>query len=301
MVASLIVLCSKWNPLSWPGCVTEKLGNAIKSVFSTFWDFVYGAFAEVIADVVAGVIKGVGALWIYVPTLHASEGANYTPVATVSFMRGQVMWIAAAVAMISMIIGGVRMAYQHNGESARELLKGMLTLVVVTFGGLAMVTVLTEAGDLLAQQFINRAVDESKQSFADSLVTLIATPMAVPGAIYTLPVIIILGFVVVLMSFIQIMLMLARNGMLILLVGILPLAAAATNTEMGKSWFKRICGWLIAFIAYKPFAALIYATAILLASSKESLINVLTGVMMMALSIIALPALLRLVSPPGGS
>lgn len=301
MVGSLIVLCSKWNPLSWPGCVTEKLGNAIDSVFSEFWDFLYGAFAEVIANVVAGVIKTVGALWIYVPTLHATEGADYTPVATVSFMRGQVMWIAAAAAVISMIIGGVRMAYQHNGESARELLKSMLTLVVVTFGGLALVTVLTEAGDLLAQQFINRAVEETKQSFADSLVTMIATPMGGSVALFTLPLIIVLGFCAVLVSFLQIMLMLARNGMLILLVGILPLAAAATNTEMGKAWFKRICGWLIAFIAYKPFAALIYATAIMLSGSSESLVNVLTGLTMMVLSIIALPALLRLVSPPGGS
>lgn len=301
MVRSLIVLCSKWNPFSWPGCVTEKLGNAIDSVFSEFWDFLYGAFAEVIANVVAVVIKAVGALWIYIPTLHATEGADYTPVATVSFMRGQVMWIAAAAAVISMIIGGVRMAYQHNGESARELLKSMLTLVVVTFGGLALVTVLTEAGDLLAQQFINRAVEETKQSFADSLVTMIATPMGGSVALFTLPLIIVLGFCAVLVSFLQIMLMLARNGMLILLVGILPLAAAATNTEMGKAWFKRICGWLIAFIAYKPFAALIYATAIMLSGSSESLVNVLTGLTMMVLSIIALPALLRLVSPPGGS
>ncbi|MFC0624917.1 hypothetical protein [Kribbella deserti] len=300
MVASMIVLCSKYNPLSWPGCVTRKLGEAVDAVFAGFWNLIYKMFAGVIADAVGGVIKAVGSLWIYVPTLHASEGGNYSPVATVSFMRGQTLFLTAAVAVVAMIIGGARMAYQHHGESARELLRSMLTLVIVTLGGVAMVTVLTEAGDLLAKEFIDRAVQESGMGFAENLVKMIAGPMATQP-MFTLPLIIVLGFAAVLMSFLQIIMMLVRNGMLILLVGILPLAAAATNTEMGKAWFKRCCGWLIAFIAYKPFAALIYATAIMLAGNQDSLVNVLTGLMMMALSIIALPALLRLVSPPGGS
>ena len=50
--------------------------------------------------------------------------------------------------------------------------------------------------------------------------------------------------------------------MLILLLGVLPIAAAATNTEMGRGWFKQIIAWLLAFILYKPVAAIVYATAI---------------------------------------
>ena len=63
--------------------------------------------------------------------------------------------------------------------------------------------------------------------------------------------------------------MIVRYGMLVLLVGVLPLTAAATNTEMGMMWFKRALGWLGGFILYKPVAALIYATAIKLMSTPK--------------------------------
>ena len=50
---------------------------------------------------------------------------------------------------------------------------------------------------------------------------------------------IVLGLLAFLGSVIQIMLMLVRGGMLVLLVGTLPLIAAFSNTEMGPSGFAR--------------------------------------------------------------
>jgi hypothetical protein len=300
-VHQLITLCKWYNPGSWPGCVNDKLGDAVNDTIGFLFGFIWDAIGHMIALAVEAVIKAVGTLWIYVPTLHVTEGGDYQPVATVSFMRGQVMWLVASAAVVCTIVAGIRMAYQQRGEPVRDLLKSLLTLVLVSFSGLAFVTVLTEAGDLLAKSFIDRAIEESGMSFAANLAALIAAPLLSPAGAIVFPTILIFGFAAVLMSFLQIMLMLVRNGMLILLAGVLPLAAAATNTEMGRSWFRKVTGWLIVFIAYKPFAALIYATAIMLAGAQDSLLKVITGLTMMALSIITLPALLRLVSPSGGS
>jgi hypothetical protein len=95
----------------------------------------------------------------------------------------------------------------------------------------------------------------------------------------------------------------------VLLVGVLPLTAAATNTEMGMMWFKRAIGWLGGFIIYKPVAALIYATAITLMSTPAvpeggkapegtpQTLKVIMGVTMMIIAVVALPAILRFVSP----
>ena len=57
------------------------------------------------------------------------------------------------------------------------------------------------------------------------------------------------------------MLMFVRGGMLVLLVGTLPLIAAFSNTEMGLQWFRKATAWLIAFALYKPAAAIVYAVA----------------------------------------
>ena len=56
-----------------------------------------------------------------------------------------------------------------------------------------------------------------------------------------------LGIIAFLATVIQIMLMLVRGGMLVLLVGTLPLVAAFSNTEMGMQWFRKACAWLLAF------------------------------------------------------
>jgi hypothetical protein len=119
-----------------------------------------------------------------------------------------------------------------------------------------------------------------------------------------LALVILLGICMVITSLIQLGLMIVRYGMLVLLVGVIPLTAAATNTEQGMAWFKRSVGWLAAFIIYKPLAALIYATAITLIGSQPAdrgaTLQVITGLTMMAMSVVALPALLRFVSPRTG-
>lgn len=107
---------------------------------------------------------------------------------------------------------------------------------------------------------------------------------------------IVLGLLAFLGSVIQIMLMLVRGGMLVLLVGTLPLIAAFSNTEMGHQWFRKATAWLLAFALYKPAAAIIYAVAFKLGGQQGAL-ALLDGVMMLFLAILALPALLRFLVP----
>lgn len=295
--------CKWYKPGTWDDCVWKFLCKAFDLVVSPIFELLYQAIGWMVAKCVEIIVRTVGTLWVYVPTLHPTQGGDYEPVATTSFMRSQVLWIVVCAAALSIIIAGIRMAWQGRGEPARELLKSLLTLVVVSGAGLAFVTVLTEAGDMLSASMLNHAVEKSGQSFADNIARMITAAMLAsgPNGLILGPIIIVaMGFTAFLVSMFQIMLMIVRNGMLILLSGVLPLAAAATNTEMGKSWFKKICSWLVVFIIYKPVAALIYATAIVLGGNQDNLMTMITGVVMMCLSIIALPALLRLVSPSGG-
>jgi type IV secretion system protein TrbL len=110
------------------------------------------------------------------------------------------------------------------------------------------------------------------------------------------------GVMVIFASLIQVVLMVVRSAMLVLLAGTFPLAAAATNTELGRAWFKKYCGWTLAFIAYKPAAALIYTAALTMnrkgmVTSDNSFVQTTTGLMMLFLAIFALPALLRFMVP----
>ena len=76
---------------------------------------------------------------------------------------------------------------------------------------------------------------------------------------------------------------------------------------MGKGWFKKNVGWLVAFILYKPAAAIVYAAAFQLAGTNvfqddgTGFIAVLTGLILMVLALFAMPALMRFVTPLVGA
>ena len=77
-------------------------------------------------------------------------------------------------------------------------------------------------------------------------------------------ILIVLGLVGLIASLVQIVLMVVRSGMLVILAGHPAHHAAFTNTEMGRQWFQKAVGWTIAFILYKPAAAIVYSVAFLL-------------------------------------
>ena len=213
--------------------------------------------------------------------------------------------------MASVIIGGARMAWEQRAEPGRETVKSLLTLVVVAGAGVTIVSLLVAAADSFSVWILNGSLscDVSSDSacFGENILGLLAlTTNPATGALGAL-LIIILGLIAVLAAIFQIVLMVARGGMLVILTGILPLSASFTNTEAGKTWFKKSVGWLVAFILYKPAAAIVYAAAFQLVGTDvftddgTGLVAVLTGLMLMIIALFAMPALMRFVTPMVGS
>jgi hypothetical protein len=211
------------------------------------------------------------------------------------FLQSSLWWYMGVAAVASVIIGAARMIWEQRAEPGRETLKSLLTLIVVAGSGVTIVALLVQAADSFAVWVINGSLDCSVLDgvcFGTQMGTLIMLSSTTPlGALL----VIILGIIAILASVFQIVLMVARGGLLVILTGILPLAASATNTEMGKAWFKKCVGWLIAFILYKPAAAIVYAAAFQLAGSDvfvddgSGLLSLLTGLMLMIIALFALP------------
>ena len=95
--------------------------------------------------------------------------------------------------------------------------------------------------------------------------------------------------------------MLVRVGVVTIFAGLLPLAAAGTSNQTGMEYFKRMTSWLLAFVLYKPAAATVYASAFLMIGDGKDATSVLAGLFMLVLAIVALPALLRLITPMVGA
>ena len=62
---------------------------------------------------------------------------------------------------------------------------------------------------------------------------------------------------------------------------------------MTRTWVRKVTAWMLALICYKPAAAAVYATAFTMIGSGGSPQTMLMGFVMLLLSVLTLPALMR--------
>ncbi len=114
------------------------------------------------------------------------------------------------------------------------------------------------------------------------------------------PVLLLLGLAII-VALGQVVLLIVRGGVLVVLAGLWPLSASAAALDAGRAWFSTQTGWIVAFALYKPTAATIYAASFYLmgapSADADATLTVLSGVAVMAVSVLALPALVRLIVP----
>ena len=226
----------------------------------------------------------------------------------VGFLQNSLWYYVGALAVLSVIAGGIRMAWEQRAQPGKDLLRSLLTLVVVSGAGLTIIALGVGAADAFSVWILDSATDCHVSAAGDS--TCFGTNLAGMLALGTVqdPAIgligtLILGSLALLMTYVQVALMVVRGGLLVILAGVLPVTASFTNTQMGQQWFGKVAGWTIAFILYKPAAALIYAAAFQLVGSDAfqangvGLWSILTGLALMLMALIALPALLKFVAP----
>ena len=288
------------NPL----CVVSKAAGA--GISSVAGDAIT-ALAQAVLGALGHAIEWASTLWVGVGTPPIASASGQAT-GTVSFLQQNLLVYTTGLAVLSTLIGAGRIAWhEHKSAHARELARFLVTYVLVAGGAAFAASVLIGGADQMAAWFINQA--DGSSTFSDHLAQILGLATAtashagpvgftagLAATVDTAVIAIILGILAFLGSVVQIMLMLVRGGMLVLLVGTLPLIAAFSNTEMGLQWFRKACAWLLAFALYKPAAAIIYAVAFDLAGQQGAL-SLLDGVMMLLLAILALPALMRFLVP----
>jgi type IV secretion system protein TrbL len=160
--------------------------------------------------------------------------------------------------------------------------------------------VLVKAGDDFSPWLIEQATGQPFDQSAPSLVSNAA--MLSITAMLT----IILAIVAIFGSLAQVVFMILRGGLLLMLVAVWPLAASMSTTEQGMQWYKKINAYIIAFVLLKPVSAIIYSAGFLLLKGSpgttgdettNAITSTLSGLAILGLAGLALPALLRFVTP----
>ena len=257
-----------------------------------------GNLAKAIMEGMSQMVTTLSTFWVSMPTVNLASEDGTTPSPIVSMVNSELMVWTLTLAVLAVILGGIRMIWEQRGAPLKDLLRSLVTLTLVSGLGLGVISILVIAADAFSAAIIERSTDG--KGFAESMNLLVVTGQTGVGVF----ILIVLGLIGLIASLVQIVLMVVRSGMLVILAGILPTTAAFTNTEMGRQWFQKAVGWTIAFILYKPAAAIVYSVAFLLmgnSTGQDALITSITGFTLMVVALFALPALMRFVTPMVGA
>jgi len=266
MTMSLLSVCSILNPT----CAILK--SAAASAFQSV--------VNAMTDSAGQMVKALMTLWtsVSLPDLGSPSGVTF-------WVNAHLAWLVSAAAVLSVLVGAGRLAVSRRAEHGYDAVRMLVRTMVTAAVAVPVVSLLAAAGDEFARSTL-------KGADLNNLATLKLAALA-PGTV------LVGDFVIVLTSLFQMAIMVMRGAVVAILVGLLPVTAATTNTATGKASFAKLCGWLGAFLLVKPAAALIYAAGMQLEAQTSAQAE-LSGIFVLGLAVFALPALIKLLVPAAG-
>ena len=248
-------------------------------------DFIKTAATDA-ANAANSILQTLVTAWTAVPTQLGGAQA----VAATSLIQGDLLGIEVWVGVLGVIVGAARMALFRRGEPFRQVVSGLLNMIVIGGAGVVAINLLATAGDNFSNYLLSNGFGQANAAF-DLGLAAVSAPFLL----------LILSILAIVSLLVQVALIILRSALLVVLTGVWPVAAAASMTSAGAQWFRRLNGWIVAFLLYKPAAAVCYAAAFQLlagtAGGGTSVIGQIEGVVLIILATLTLPALLRFVVP----
>jgi len=286
-------MCKIYDIPCLAGSVT---GSVASKVTNSFLDEV----RKSAADATVTILKTLGTFWLKIPSPNVAN-PDGTAGGPAGFLQGNLGYLTILAAVFGLILCGARLGITARSEHGAEAVKMLVRLIAVTAAGAGVVALLIKGGDEFSPWIIQTSTGAPFDQSAPSLLTneglLAMTPLLT----------IIVAIFALFGAGAMVIFMILRGALLIILIAVWPLATSLTGTEQGMQWYKKINAYIIAFVLLRPVASIIYAAGFLLLKDGHgfatndpgvsALMASLTGMAILAVAGLSLPALLRFVSP----
>jgi hypothetical protein len=218
-------------------------------------------------------------------TTTPSTGVDTTVVHTAQ--RFVTSWLALPIAVIAlMAVVGWGVA-SGSDQWIRDAVRGLLVFGIVATAAIPIVSALQAWSESLARGLLGAVPAKDVGARFQAMLDM---PGSSPG------IVIFFAALMFLVGVVQYLLMLFRDGAVVLLTVVIPVAAAGQFSRGSLLWLPKVSGWLLAFVFMKPGAALIYYVGLSLLGQATGVQAIATAICLMATAVLALPALLRLVT-----
>lgn len=202
-------------------------------------------------------------------------------------IQGMLKYVGIALLAGSMIWQGMLLLLRRKIDPLMTVGKGLLSYVGWSTLGGSVAILIYQAGNDLTNQVLDKSIDDFSKSIGDSLVG------QAPGAT---AIIFFLSIIVFFLACIQWVLGFFRMGAVVILLALLPTAAAGQMTERTKPWLPKVLGWGFALEAYQPVSGVAFALGFELQAQGRNLATVLVGITVLMLAVISMPTMLRFFS-----
>jgi hypothetical protein len=266
------VTCIPAIPTSCLGSIGDGLGSVASNALGN-------GFADAMRDGAAWVVRTTVGWWIEVPPIDLANSPAQT-------IRGYVIWLAMVVAAAGIMWRGVLLAVSRRSHHVLDVGRGLFVFVLWAAIGIVGPAAALTAGDAFSTWVLDRA---SSGQLSERLVQLAGLQTVTsPGAV------IVLGLLLMGAGLVQAVLMVFREGSIVVLSGVIVLAASGQFVRATRSWLSKVIGRLLALICFKPAAALVYASALAMVGEGTDPRTVLVGITMLLMAIFTLPMLMKL-------
>jgi hypothetical protein len=283
--------CADTSSSENPG---DALATATEAAASAFWGDPVGDFAKAVMEGNTQAFRSVMTFWMTagIPGLAAETA--------MSGLRNIVTGFTVVALFASIVIAMTKLALARK-QAVMEGATETAAMLVRTVGAVTFLPVLVlmlhQLGDVMSayalEKFVGGNLDEkitAITAFDDK--TGLGPILALACA----------GFAV-LGSVAQLLALLIREAVLCVVVAVIPLAAAASATNTGRSSYKSMIAFTIGALLFKPVATLLYLFAVWAASASatDQVATVIIGSVLLAVIGFSLPTLIRIVAPAAES
>ncbi|MGW5569773.1 hypothetical protein ACWEVD_01115 [Nocardia thailandica] len=252
-------------------------GHAVDAAIGKAVDSSFGKAAESIGKFAGDLLVESMTWWITTDSIslsYANVMSGSTPVQKV----------VVFVMMAGILSSAIMMMLSRRTEPGVQVLWGGVKYMLISALALIVLSGALKAGDDFARQM----VDKDAFAFGERVQAMLGTQViGNPGGV------LLLGLIAVILGFVQWVMGFIRQAGIIVLYNMILFAAAGQLTTWGRQWFPRIAASCIALVLYKPMAAFIYSLGFKLIGTEQTLSTLVTGLMVVALAVIALPAMMK--------
>lgn len=208
------------------------------------------------------------------------------------WVRMQVDPFLIIAAVLGVFAAGYKLVTTQEGRDLVPLGKALMWAIVTSVCLAGAVNLVTGVVDVWTSDVLSRASSMMRDAWESNTLASWEFFRLDPLLAF------VLTFILWLCNLIGKIFTYLRAGMLPILVGVAPVFAAMSWNEHGRQSFGKVLGTLVAFLLYKPIAALVMATgsAIMVTAGKgdDSQAITLTLTIMV---VVMLPAMIRTIVP----